>query len=142
MNDLPDNYRNIATFSLGDSPEMADSGLRDVIAKKQVATCGAYNLLNQDKAAKPYEGKIEIVLDGGGRPGCAIIFHKIDTKRFDEIDEQFAQDEACKDLAEWKIIHEAYFRRKNCFAPDMKIYRLYFEVVGVFQPMPEGRDFV
>lgn len=138
MIELPEPYKHAPSFSFGDSPEMADSGLRDVIARKQVATCGAYELLNSDESTKPCEGNVEIVLDGAGQPGCAIRYTSIDTKRFNEIGEQFAHDEACESLDEWKSIHEAYFRSKGCFAPNMQIYRMYFEVVEVFERVLEN----
>jgi len=137
---LPEKYRGLSKFGLGDSPNMADSGLQDVLAKRQVATCGAFDILNRMIDTIPREGKIEIMLDGSGQPGCAIKFWKVDTKLFDEMDEQFARDEACSDLEEWKSIHEAYFRRQNCFAPDMKVYRMYFDVVEVFESPPENED--
>ncbi len=130
--ELPQKYRNSDRFSLGDNPSMANSGLRDVITKKQIATSGSFDLLNKDASSKPFEGKIEIVLDGAGQPGCAIQFWKVDTVLFNQVDEQFAKDEACKNLDEWISIHKAYFERKGCFASDMKLYRLYFNVIEVF----------
>ena len=129
---LPQKYQNSDRFSLGDNPSMANSGLQDVIAKKQVATSGSFELLNKSDSSKPFEGKIEIVLDGEDRPGCAIQFWKVDTILFNQVDEQFAKDEACKNLDEWISIHKAYFERKGCFASDMKLYRLYFTVIEVF----------
>ncbi len=134
---LPHEYQDAHRFSFGDDPKMADSGLRDVIARKQVATCGAYETLSQDEFARPFEGKIEVVLDGSGEPGCAIKLTGVDTKPFSQIDHKFATDEACRDLAEWKSSHQAYFSRKGCFAPDMKIYRIYFDVVAVFSDTDE-----
>ncbi len=91
-------------------------------------------------STRPYKDKIEIVLDGSGQPGCAIKYTNVDIKRFSEIDEQFARDEACRDLEEWKSIHEAYFRRRKCFDSDMKLYLLYFDVVEVFESPPESED--
>ena len=129
---LPVKYQDKSSFSFGDSSEMADSGLRDVIARKQVATCEAYEIASRNKETMPHLGKLEIVLDGTNRPGCAIKYWKVDTCRFDEVDQQFARDEACQDVDEWKSIHEAYFRRLECFRPDMKIFQLYFDVVEVF----------
>lgn len=137
---LPARYCDAPTFSFGDSPQMADSGARDVINRKQVATCGAYEILRRDDEVMPREGQVEIVLDGSGDPVCAIESWKVDIKRYDEIDEQFARDEACTDLAEWQAIHEAYFRRKRCFSPDMKIVRQYFRVVEVFPPYDGGQS--
>lgn len=130
--ELPEIYRNCDRFSLGDNPSMANSGLRNVISKKQIATSGSFELLNKDDSCKPFEGKVEIVLDGADQPGCAIQFSKVDTVLFNQVDEQFAKDEACKNLDEWNSIHKAYFERKGCFAPDMKLYRLYFNVIEVF----------
>ena len=129
---LPDKYVNCTLFSLGDSAEMADSGLQDIIDRKQVATSGSFDLLNEDDASRPYEGKIEIVLDGAGKPGCAIQFWKVDTVKFSDVDEHFAVDEACDNLEEWISIHEGYYKRKGNYSPDMKLYRLYFKVIEVF----------
>ncbi len=129
---LPDIYANCAIFGLGDNPDMADSGLRDVINGKQIATSGSFDLLNKDPDEKPYKGKIEIVLNGKGQPGCAIQFWKVDTVKFCDVDAQFAKDEACETLEEWGAIHEGYYKRKGNFSPTMKLYRLYFKVVEVF----------
>jgi len=130
--ELPDKYANCISFNFGDNPEMADSGLRDVIAGKQTATSGSFDLLNKDPDQMPYVGKTEIVLDGKNKPGCVIQFWKIDTVMFNDVDEQFARDEACRDLEEWKFIHKGYYERKGCFTDNMKLYRLYFKVVEVF----------
>ena len=63
--ELPKKFRNTSSFSFGDNPSMANSGLRDVIAKDQVATSGSFELLNKDDSSRPFEGKIEIVLEIG-----------------------------------------------------------------------------
>ena len=130
---IPEKYRNAPSFSFGDTPEMADSGARDVIDGKQVATCGSWEILNRNPQTMPHEGMLEIVLDGKGDHACAIRTHKVETSRYDEIDEAFALKEACADLDEWQAIHEAYFRRLGVFAPEMKLVRQYFEVVDVFE---------
>ena len=61
-----------------------------------MATCGAYDILRRDDEVMPREGQVEIVLDGSGNPVCAIESWKVDIKRYDEIDEQFARDEALR----------------------------------------------
>lgn len=129
---LPAEYRDAPAFSFGDTPEMADSGLADVISRKQVATCGAFDVLNGPDRFMPFEGALEIVLDGRRNPGCAIRTSKIVIRSFDEIDDEFARMEACADLAEWRTIHEAYFRRLGCYAPAMKLVCQYFDVVETF----------
>ncbi len=129
--ELEQKYSDLHAFSLGDTRQMANNGLSDVIKGKQTATSGDY--LSLSKEEKPFVGKMEIVLDGDGKPGCVIKYHTVDTKQFSEINDEFAKAESCRDLAEWREIHEAYFRRKNCFALDMKIYRLYFDVIEVFK---------
>lgn len=74
--ELPEIYRNCDRFSLGDNPSMANSGLHNVISKKQIATSGSFELLNKDEACKPFEGKVEIVLDGADQPGLQFNFRK------------------------------------------------------------------
>ena len=51
---LPQKYRNSDRFSLGDNPSMADSGLRDVISRKQIATSGSFELLNKDAVQQTF----------------------------------------------------------------------------------------
>jgi len=136
---LPEKYRDAPSFSFGDSLQMADEGARDVIARKQVATSAALALVESGACAKPNVGLIEIILDGDKQPSCAIETWKVDIKHFHEIDQQFALDEGCADLEEWKAIHEAYFTRAGCFSPDMKMYRQYFDVVEVFKGEHQGR---
>ncbi|MEE9374786.1 MAG: ASCH domain-containing protein [Rhizobiaceae bacterium] len=130
---MPKKYSNAPSFSFGDSPKMADDGARDVIARKQVATCVALAFVENGTAAKPEVGLVEIILNGKTSPSCAIETWKTDTQQYDQIDLQFALDEGCRDLKEWQDIHEAYFKRRNCFSPTMKIYRQYFNVIEVFE---------
>lgn len=118
-------------FSFGDTPAMANSGLANVIARRQVATCGALEIIEREGQVMPFEGGLEVVLDGCGRPGCIIRTTRVEIRRFDEIDEEFAGKEACVDLSEWRAVHEAYFNRLGCFAPDMKLVCQHFDVVEV-----------
>ena len=111
---------------------MADSGARDVVNGVQTATCGALELLEKGPDPVPSVGTVEIVLSGQGSPVCAIETHKTDVRQYAEIDEDFAITEGCSDLKEWQDIHEAYFRRKNCFSNDMKLLQQHFRVLEVF----------
>ena len=129
---LPERYRDVPAFSFGDSPHMADSGLADVIARRQTATCGSLEILRRPDRFEPFEGALEIVFDGRGEPGCVIRTFKVAIRQFDEIDEEFAREEACIDLAQRREIHEAYFRRLAVFSPDMKLVCQYFDVVDIF----------
>ncbi len=133
MSAIPETYRELPSFSFGDTPEMADSGARDVINGKQVATCGSLEILSRIPEKMPHEGMLETVLDGKGKPACVIRTHNVDTVRYDEIDGAFALQEACVDLDEWQSIHEAYFRRLGVFAPEMKLVRQFFEVIDVLE---------
>ena len=130
---LPEKYCNVPSFSFGDSPQMADEGARNVVAKIQIATSAALAIVESGESAKPEIGLVEIILDGNNQPTCAIETWKVDMRQYMEIGQQFAMDEGCKDLQEWRKIHEAYFTRKGCFAPDMNIYRQYFKVIEVFE---------
>lgn len=135
--ELPGRYENALSFSFGDTPAMADSGAANVIARRQVATCGSVEV-ETAKGAMPEPGRIEIILDGTGRPACAIRTTHTDIVRFNEVDESFAEAEACRDLAEWKDIHQAYFTRLGVYSPRMEVVRQYFELVDVFVDTKQG----
>ena len=129
--ELEQKYRHLHRFSFGDTPAMADSGLADVIARKQVATCGALALISPDNPM-PAVGVEEIVLDGSGNPGCILRTTDVIIRRYNEIDETFARQEACDSLDQWRQIHQAYFTRSGCFSENMELICQYFDVVEVF----------
>jgi len=129
---LPKKYRDVPAFSFGDTPEMADSGLADVIARRQTATCGSLEVLERPDRFMPFVRALEIVLDGRGEPGCVIRTSQVVIRQFDVIDGEFAREEACIDLAQWREVHEAYFRRLAVFSPSMDLVCQYFDVVDVF----------
>ena len=82
-------YENAVTFQFGDSPELADELLALVLAGAKTATCGALRDFDE-KEPVPEPGRRDVVLDGRGRPACAIETLSIVIQRFDEVDEAFA----------------------------------------------------
>lgn len=133
MTQLPAGYENAVTFSFGDSPELADELLALVLAGTKTATCDA---VGNYGAAEPMPvvGRRDIVLDGKGRPACAIETLEVTLQRFDEVGEDLARDEGEgeRTLAYWRRVHEDYFRRNGGFSPDMMIVCERFKVIEVF----------
>ncbi|WP_414653704.1 ASCH domain-containing protein [Geminicoccus sp.] len=81
----------------------------------------------------PTVGEISVVIDGRGRPACAIVTTSVEVKRFGEVDAAFAlkEGEGDRSLEWWRAAHEAYFRRMGCFAPEMLVVCECFEVLEV-----------
>lgn len=133
MTQLPAGYENAATFSFGDSPELADELLTLVLAGTKTATCDAVGSFSGAEPM-PVVGRHDVVLDGKGRPACAIETVEVTLRRFDEVDERFAADEGEgeRTLAYWRRVHEDYFRRHGNFAEDMMLVCERLKVIEVF----------
>lgn len=122
------NWRDLETFSFGDSPELADRLLELVLAGKKTATCWAVSqgLLSAEV------GKMMVVLDGNGVPKAVLRTVELTQRRFDEVDEDFAHDEGEGDrsLGYWRDAHTRYFTRLGRYAPDMMLWCERFELVA------------
>jgi uncharacterized protein YhfF len=84
----------------------------------------------------PKPGDRWLVLDGAKRPRCVIETTGIETKRFDQVDAQFAHDEGEGDqsYAFWRRAHEDYFTGQGRFTPDMMVVCERFRLIEDFSP--------
>lgn len=87
------NWRDLETFSFGDSPPLAGKLAALVLADKKRATCwaAAEGMLTE-------VGKQMVMLDGDGRPRAVIQTVELMLRRFGEVDAAFARDEGEGDL--------------------------------------------
>jgi uncharacterized protein YhfF len=131
--DWPTVYRNLPSWSFGDSPALADSLLALVLEGKKTATAGSYDALVAQGEAPPKPGERSIILNGQGQPICVIETTEVTLRRFDAVDAAFAFDEGEGDrsLAFWRKAHESYFRRTGTFATDMMVVCERFRLVAV-----------
>lgn len=132
MSELPDAYRDAVRFSFGDSAALADELLALVLAGVKTATCAPLRNFGPGREPMPRVGRIDVVLDGSGRPACAIETLAVEVRRFDEVDEDFALAEGEGTFDEWRSGHEVYFDRNGGFSPDMEVVCERFRVVEVF----------
>ncbi len=139
MSDVPEKYKELSRFAFGDGPELADELLALVLAGKKTATCCSLNQYVAEDWEMPKPGYRWIVLDGVKRPRCVVETTGIATKRFDEVDAQFAHDEGEGDqsYAWWREAHEKYFQRQGVYAPDMLVVCERFRLVEAFEPAKE-----
>jgi uncharacterized protein YhfF len=120
-------WRDLETFSFGDSPVLADKLLALVLDGRKTATCwAAIEGLKGTEVAKPM-----VVLDGAGRPRAVVETVELTQRHYLEVDEQFAYDEGEGDrtLAYWRAAHRTYFTRLGQFEDDMLLWCERFRVV-------------
>jgi uncharacterized protein YhfF len=124
-------WRSLAQFSFGDSPELADELAALVLAGKKSATCWAAS-----EGPKTQVGKQWVVLNGSGVAVAVIETIELTHRRFDEVDEAFAFDEGEDDrtLASWRRAHRNYFGRQGSFAPNMPLYCERFRLIARIDP--------
>ena len=121
------NWRDLETFSFGDSPDLANELLELVLSGTKCATCWAESqgLLSAEV------GKMMVVLDGQGVPRAVLKTIELTKRSFDEVDEAFAYDEGEGDrsLRYWREAHMRYFSPLGRYSPDMILWCERFELV-------------
>jgi uncharacterized protein YhfF len=120
----------------GDSPRMADELGLLIESGTKTATCSALWEYEAEGEALPEVGTRTIVLDGKGDPLCIIETTEVEIRPFDEVDEQFANEEGEGDrsLRYWQEAHQRFFSRTlpnlgRKFSPDMPLVCERFHVV-------------
>jgi uncharacterized protein YhfF len=128
-------WRDLETFSFGDSPALADELAELVLEGRKRATCWATSggMLTE-------VGKRMVMLDGTGRPRAVLETTELILRRFDEVDAAFAYDEGEGDqtLAFWRRAHRAYFGRRGQFSEDMLLWCERFRVIEFVARSDEG----
>ncbi|TCV96574.1 ASCH domain-containing protein [Biostraticola tofi] len=132
MTDLNDIYQHASQWAFGDSPEMADQLLALVMAGEKTASCGSYDSYRAELS--PMVGDYHIVLDGRGKPGCAIRTLSLRLIRYRDVTADMAakEGEGDKSLNYWQQAHREFFERNSGFSQDMWLIYEEFEVVAVF----------
>ena len=126
--EIPAHYQGLPRFSFGDNPTLADELLALVLAGHKTATCTTRDDPNMSRPGERW-----IVLDGGGVARCVIETVEITSRRYDQVDAQFAYDEGEGDrsLAYWRDAHRAYFGRQGKFQDEMMLVCERFRLLDV-----------
>jgi uncharacterized protein YhfF len=124
-------WTSLASFSFGDSPELADSLAALVLQGLKRATCWP---ASQGRLTEV--GTRMVMRDGSACPRAIVETIELTQRRFSEVDEAFAFDEGEGDrtLAFWRTAHRCYFERQGVFAPDMLLYCERFRLIERIDP--------
>ena len=122
----PIDWRQLETFSFGDSKELAAELSALVLAGRKTATCWPVS-----EGEQTHVGKRMVMLDGDGVPAAVLETVELTKRRFVEVDAAFAFDEGEGDrsLAHWRAAHRRYFTRRGTFAPDMELWCERFQLI-------------
>lgn len=129
---LPPEYATTHQFQFGDSPELADDLLARVLSGQKTATCGALRDIEAGEPM-PQVGRRDVVLDGQGRPACAIETTDVTIRRFCDVDDAFAVAEGEGPYEAWRDGHIRFFERNGGFHPDMELVCERFRLVHIFE---------
>jgi len=125
---VPQRYQHLRRFAFGDNPALADELLELVVKGVKTATCST-----EDEPNTSSPGERWIVLDGRGKPRCAIETTEVTYRKFGEVDAAFAHEEGEGDrsLDYWRNAHRTYFGRLGRFSEDMTLMCERFRLVEV-----------
>ena len=131
MKDLNEKYDIVDSFSMGDSPSLANELLALILSGKKTATCGSLEEHERNHYPIAKVGDIFVILDGDQQPAAVIETTDVRICRFDDVDESFARAEGEGDLSYefWRQGHQDYFSRNGGFSPDMKLICERFRLV-------------
>ncbi|WP_419905751.1 ASCH domain-containing protein [Kiloniella sp.] len=101
-----------ASWSFGDSAELANDLLKLVISGAKTATCGALFDYEADNEAIPLEGSYHILTDFEGAPACLIQMSSVTLSAFRDVPVVFAFAEGEGTYEEWKQAHTEFFKRR------------------------------
>ena len=126
-------YPTATAWSFGDSPQLADELAALVLSGKKTATCSALQACIQENAL-PVVGAYSIILDGRGKPVCAIRTQVTRLLRFNEVTESLARKEGEGDLslAHWQKEHKRFFAREGTWSPEMELVFEEFALIERF----------
>ncbi len=126
-------YPGALSWAFGDSPELADELAALVSQGIKTASCGSLASL-QNEEQPPSIGSYSIILDGQGKPVCAIRLVALRLVRFCDVTEEHARKEGEGDLSlrYWQQAHQEFFQREGSFSETMELVAEEFELIEVF----------
>lgn len=130
---VPELYRDAPRWAFGDSPALADELLALVLSGAKRATCDSLAARQAD--VMPTVGEVSVILDGAGRPACAIETTDVEIMRFGDVSAVFAAEEGEGDLSldYWRAAHRGYFQRQGTYSEDMQVVCERFKLLQTFE---------
>lgn len=119
----------VGAYAFGDSPEMADALLAQVLSGAKTATCGALAAYLPKGMVPPCAGERWLIVDGRDREAAEIELTEVTIRRFRDVPEEFARAEGADDHAAWRRAHVDYFVRNGGFDEDMAVVCERFRLV-------------
>ena len=126
-------YPGAVTFTFGDGPELSAELLALIRAGKKTATCGALRDFGEGGQDMPVVGRQDIALEWDGAPALVIETVEVTTRRFCDVDADFALAEGEDETLEgWQEGHRRFFERNGGWAPEMELVCERFQLVEDF----------
>jgi uncharacterized protein YhfF len=112
----PDSLYHTTTYvaeGWGDGPALADELGALIVQGTKTATCSALWEWEAEGNPIPQPGLITVVLDGRGKPLCIVETVEVSTRKYNEVDSDFAREEGEGDLSlnYWREAHRNFFSR-------------------------------
>ena len=132
------------SFAFGLDAETADELAALVLAGRKRATTSLLAEYEAEGEPQPSAGDRSVILDGAGDPVCVIETTRVDVRRFDDVDAEFAwvEGEGDRSLGHWREVHRDALGATcdalgMAFTPDLAVVCERFEVVWAPTPAPE-----
>ena len=132
----PHQELSIGVDRFGDSPELAATLCRLILAGTKTATCSSLWAWQHEGEALPLEGDCKIVCDAENQPQCIIRIDRVYQQAYSQVPSEFAwaEGEGDRSLAYWRQEHQRFFARTlpaigRQFDPEMPLVCEHFSVI-------------
>ncbi len=121
-------------FAFGDTPEVAEESLAQIIAgRKTAAFAPLRDLGPTGHEPLPAAGERYVILDSAGEPGALIEETAIFQCKAHELTDDFLHDCGADDVAAWMARHIAFIDRWGGWSDDLELVCDRFKLVEVLQ---------
>jgi len=126
-------YAGAVAYRPGDTEALNARILALIRTGRKTMSCDAWTRAEAD--GLPVLGRVDIALAWEGRPAVATRTLKVESIRFDEMDEaRVGPQGEFRDLVDWQEGYRQFLTRTGGFAPDMELMVETFELVEDFLP--------
>ena len=130
IEDLQDTYPGAGTFRFGHDTASSAALIKLVRDGKKRAQCAPLADFADDPAAKPVEGRVDIVAHWDGTPALVVKTVRVQQVRWCDVNTNMAHsDLGHDDFTAWRKTSKAAIKQDHAFDPEMPLLFEFFQLI-------------
>ena len=130
IEDLQDTYPGAGTFRFGHDAASSAALIQLVRDGKKRAQCAPLADFADDPAAKPVEGRVDIVAHWDGTPALVVKTVRVQQVRWCDVNTNMAHSDLGRDdFTAWRKTSKAAIKQDHAFDPEMPLLFEFFQLI-------------